>query len=221
MVICTCSFNFRMPKYPKTILFIRGALRHNKGGILPYRSLSRHCILSYFKLPVMRVANRCLPLLTFLFNVQIGHPQTLPYDSSQRYSTEALKADLRFAPTADARPSWQSTMQHVALEGRCFVLAANQFVRKSDYPARYQPDLPSQSDFVDQPDLMSPGGSVIYSRVGEPLAGPLWDREGLLTAELDFALLAKSKLDFDVTDHYSRPDVFPFTAIGQPHTIKL
>jgi nitrilase len=106
-------------------------------------------------------------------------------------------------------------MQHVALEGRCFVLAANQFVKKSDYPARYQPELATQ------PEIMSPGGSVIYSPMGEPLAGPLWNQEGLLTAELDFALLAKSKLDFDVTGHYARPDVFPFTAIGQPETIRI
>ena len=46
-------------------------------------------------------------------------------------------------------------MQHVALEGRCFVLAANQFVRKSDYPERYQEDL------KEEPDIMSAGGSVI------------------------------------------------------------
>jgi nitrilase len=106
-------------------------------------------------------------------------------------------------------------MQHVALEGRCFVLAANQFVKRSDYPDRYQPDLEGQ------PDIMCPGGSVIYSPMGEPRAGTLWDQEGLLTAELDFSILAKSKLDFDVTGHYARPDVFPFTANGQPKTIRI
>jgi nitrilase len=57
--------------------------------------------------------------------------------------------------------------------------------------------------------------------MGDVLAGPLWDREGLLTDELDFSILAKSKLDFDVTGHYARPDVFPFTAIGQPDTIRI
>jgi nitrilase len=49
--------------------------------------------------------------------------------------------EIYLAPTADSRESWQSTMQHIALEGRCFVLAANQYVKKSDYPAEYQADL--------------------------------------------------------------------------------
>jgi hypothetical protein len=53
-------------------------------------------VLSYSKLPVMRIANRCLLLLTFLFQAQIGRPQTMPYDPIQRYSAEALRADLHF-----------------------------------------------------------------------------------------------------------------------------
>jgi nitrilase len=118
--------------------------------------------------------------------------------------------EIYLAPTADARDTWQATMQHIALEGRCFVLASNQFVCKSDYPARYQPDL------TDEPDVMSRGGSVIISPLGDVLAGPLWNQEGLLTAELDFSLLAKSKLDFDCVGHYARPDVFQLTVNGQP-----
>ncbi len=120
--------------------------------------------------------------------------------------------EIYLAPTADARDAWQATMQHVALEGRCFVLASNQFVRKSDYPERYQADL------TDEPDIMSRGGSVILSPLGEVLAGPLWNQEGLLTAELDFSLLVKSKLDFDCVGHYARPDVFQLTVVNQPDT---
>lgn len=122
--------------------------------------------------------------------------------------------EIYLAPTADARESWQSTMQHIALEGRCFVLSCNQFVRKSDYPDRFQEEL------ADEPEIMSGGGSVIISPMGEVLAGPLWNQEGLLTAELDFSVLAKSKLDFDVVGHYARPDVFKYEADGQPETGK-
>jgi nitrilase len=118
--------------------------------------------------------------------------------------------EIYLAPTADARPSWQSTMQHIALEGRCFVLSANQFVQKSDYPESYLVDL------ADQPDVMCAGGSVIISPMGEVLAGPLWDAEGLLVAELDFSILAKSKLDFDVVGHYARKDVFNLEVKHQP-----
>jgi nitrilase len=123
--------------------------------------------------------------------------------------------EIYLAPTADARETWQSTMQHIALEGRCFVLAANQFVKKSDYPAHYLPNL------ADEPDVMSAGGSVILSPMGDVLAGPLWNAEGLLTADLDFSVLAKSKLDFDVVGHYSRNDVFNFSVINQPETVKI
>jgi nitrilase len=118
--------------------------------------------------------------------------------------------EIYLAPTADSRESWQSTMQHIALEGRCFVLAANQYVKKSDYPVEYQADL------IDEPEVMCAGGSVIISPMGEVLAGPLWYQEGLLVAELDFSVLAKSKLDFDVIGHYSRPDVFEFKVNKQP-----
>jgi nitrilase len=123
--------------------------------------------------------------------------------------------DIYLAPTADSRTSWQNTMQHIALEGRCFVLAANQFVKKSDYPERYWVDL------ADEPDIMSTGGSVIISPMGDILAGPLWNEEGLLTADLDFSLLAKSKLDFDVVGHYSRKDVFTFSVANQPDMLKV
>lgn len=127
-----------------------------------------------------------------------------------RMSMYQKGVEIYLAPTADSRESWQSTMQHIALEGRCFVLAANQYVQKSDYPAEYQADL------IDQPEMMCAGGSVIISPMGEVLAGPLWHQEGLLVAELDFSLLAKSKLDFDVTGHYARPDVFEFKVNKQP-----
>lgn len=123
--------------------------------------------------------------------------------------------EIYLAPTADARPSWQATMQHIALEGRCFVLACNQYIRKADYPERFQPEL------QEEPEIMSAGGSVIVSPTGEVLAGPLWNQEGLLTAGLDFSVLAKSKLDFDVTGHYARPDVFRFEAPGQPDTVNI
>lgn len=132
-----------------------------------------------------------------------------------RMSMYQRGVEIYLAPTADSRESWQSTMLHIALEGRCFVLACNQFVRKSDYPERFQADL------IHEPDIMSSGGSVIISPLGEVLAGPLWNEEGLLTAELDFSTLAKSKLDFDVVGHYSRNDVFQLEVVGQPEMLKV
>ncbi|MEU2748460.1 nitrilase-related carbon-nitrogen hydrolase [Streptomyces collinus] len=98
---------------------------------------------------------------------------------------------------------WQATMRHIALEGRCSVLSANQYLRRDAFPA----DLhPVQGDAPDT--VLIGGGSVIVSPLGEVLAGPLRDGEGILTAELDLDDLARARFDLDTTGHYARPDVF-------------
>ena len=108
------------------------------------------------------------------------------------------------APTADDRDSWQSTMQHIALEGRCFVLSACQHLRRTQFPAeRMHNRLPEAPDTV----LMR-GGSVIIDPLGKVLAGPDYNEDALLTAELDLSLVPMGQMDFDVVGHYARPDVF-------------
>src|SRR5450759_3069271 len=87
---------------------------------------------------------------------------------------------LYCAPTADDRDTWLSSMQHVALEGRCFVLTACQFLRKSDFPGSVRVSLGDTTDAV----LMR-GGSAIISPMGEVLAGPHFGSETILTATLD------------------------------------
>ncbi len=120
--------------------------------------------------------------------------------------------DIYLAPTADARDTWQATLRHIACEGRCFVLGCNQFVTKSMYPA----DVTAVEDLSDQPEIMCRGGSAIVSPLGTVLAGPLYDREGMLTAELDLGEIPRSRFDFDVTGHYARPDVFQLTVNEKP-----
>jgi len=112
--------------------------------------------------------------------------------------------EIYLAPTADARERWNSTLRHIALEGRCFVLGCNQYVTKNMYPA----DLEGIEDLEDSPEVICRGGSVIISPLGEVLAGPLYDREDILYAELDLAQVVRSRFDFDAVGHYSRPDIF-------------
>ncbi len=120
-----------------------------------------------------------------------------------RMALYAKGVELYLAPTADARETWQATLRHVALEGRCFVLGCNQFVRRDMYPS----DLRASTELQAQPEVMCRGGSVIISPLGEILAGPLYDEEGILYATLDRAEIVRGKLDFDVVGHYARPDV--------------
>ena len=52
--------------------------------------------------------------------------------------------------------------------------------------------------------------------MGEILAGPLYEKEELLTADADRNELIRSKMDFDVIGHYSRDDLFDFKVPVQP-----
>jgi nitrilase len=121
--------------------------------------------------------------------------------------------EIYIAPTADARESWTASMQHIALEGRCFVLGCNQFFQKSMYPEQYQHWV------KDEVENLCRGGSVIVSPLGKIIAGPLYDQQGALMAELDLAEIIPAKLDFDVIGHYARNDIFQFRALKQPEII--
>ena len=122
--------------------------------------------------------------------------------------------EIYLAPTADQRDTWQATMRHIACEGRCFVLGCNQFVKKDMYPQ----DIETGDELSNQPDIMCRGGSVIVSPFGEVIAGPAYDEETILYADLDLAEVAKAKVDFDVVGHYARPDVFRLSVNTAPQT---
>ncbi len=113
--------------------------------------------------------------------------------------------DIYLAPTADARDTWTSSMQHIACESRCYVISCNQFFQRSDYPEHLHPHL------ADDPALSEcRGGSVIVSPLGQILAGPIYDESSILYTDLDPDLIVRSRLDFDPVGHYSRPDLFHF-----------
>jgi nitrilase len=120
--------------------------------------------------------------------------------------------ELYLAPTADARDTWQATLRHIACEGRCFVLGCNQYMTRAMYPD----DLKELKELDEQPEIMCRGGSAIISPLGKVLAGPLYDQEGILFADLDMGAIARSKFDFDVVGHYARPDVFQLIVNEKP-----
>lgn len=110
---------------------------------------------------------------------------------------------LYCAPTADDRDTWLPTMQHIAMEGRTFVLTACQHITRAAYGADHE------SALGDEPDrVMMRGGSAIISPMGKVLAGPDFSGETILYAQIDPAEVMRAKFDFDVTGHYARPDVF-------------
>lgn len=127
-----------------------------------------------------------------------------------RTAMYAQDLDLYCAPTVDDRDVWQHTMTHIALEGRCFVLAACQFIRRTDYPDDYA------SAITPGDDVLIRGGSVIVDPLGRVLAGPLYGEEGILFADVDLDQRTRSHLDLDVVGHYARPDVFHLEVDDRP-----
>lgn len=128
-----------------------------------------------------------------------------------RMAMYSKKVALYCAPTADDRDTWIASMQHVALEGRCFVLTACQFLRRKDFPDTVRVSLGDSPEAV----LMR-GGSAIINPLGQVLAGPHFGSETILTADLDLRDIGRGKFDFDVTGHYSRPDVFQLNVNEAP-----
>lgn len=101
----------------------------------------------------------------------------------------------------------QVASRQYAFEGRCYVLAAGSILRASDTP----PELTLPTELANAPDtLVMSGGSAIIAPDGSYLAGPLWDEEGILSAELDLRAITREQMTLDVSGHYSRPDVFRF-----------
>jgi nitrilase len=109
--------------------------------------------------------------------------------------------DIWCAPTVDDRDIWQSSMKHIAYEGRNFLVSACQYqappTEENDRDKSWPKDKP-----------LIRGGSVIISPMGEILAGPFFNEEGLITAEIDLDDFVKARYDLDQTGHYSRPDIF-------------
>jgi nitrilase len=128
-----------------------------------------------------------------------------------RTAMYAKGIELYCAITVDDRDTWVSTVRHIALEGRCFVLSACQFLCRDDLP----PDYPTER-FPASQHVLIRGGSCIVGPLGELLAGPNHEEECVLTANLDRADLTRAKFDFDVVGHYSRPDVFRLDVNERP-----
>jgi nitrilase len=123
-----------------------------------------------------------------------------------RFSLYESGVEIYVASTADDSEAWQATLVHIARESRCFVIAPSHYQRAGSYPE----DFPLR-ELLDGHDIVGRGGSAILAPDGSYLAGPLYDEEGILYAELDPVRLLEERQRFDPAGHYHRPDVLALT----------
>ena len=110
---------------------------------------------------------------------------------------------IYISPNTNDNPEWQATIQHIAIEGKCYFINADMVIRKDSYPG----DLNADAEIEALPDMVCRGGSCIIDPYGHYVTEPVWDEETVICANLDMELPAACKMEHDAVGHYARPDV--------------
>jgi len=132
-----------------------------------------------------------------------------------RYALYAQGVEIYIAPTYDSGDAWIGTLQHIAREGRCWVVGSGVALTSDDIPA----DFPDKSAlYPDNEEWINPGDSVVIAPGGELVAGPMRREKGLLFAEVESTRAVIAKRALDVAGHYSRPDIFTLRVNTRPQS---
>lgn len=110
---------------------------------------------------------------------------------------------LYISPNTNDNPEWQATIQHIAIEGRCYFINSNMFFTRSMYPE----GLWGKDEVARLPELVCRGGSCVIDPYGHYVTEPVWDKEQIIYAQLDMEKVPMSRMEFDPCGHYARPDV--------------
>lgn len=117
-----------------------------------------------------------------------------------RYELYVKGVQIWVAPTADDSEGWLASMRHIAIESGAFVISVPQYIERSAFPDDFPVPLPDDKVFG------RGGAAIIEPRGGEVIAGPLYDEEGIVTADIDLKVGLRAKRWFDVVGHYKRID---------------
>jgi nitrilase len=130
-----------------------------------------------------------------------------------RYALYSQGVEIYIAPTYDSGDSWIGTLQHIAREGRCWVIGSGVVLSNSDIPE----DFPERDRlYPDSEEWINPGDSCVIAPGGEVSAGPMHQEKGILYAEIDTRRVGIRKRDLDITGHYARPDIFTLHVNSRP-----
>jgi nitrilase len=132
-----------------------------------------------------------------------------------RYALYAQGVEIYIAPTYDSGEGWIGSLQHIAREGGCWVVGCGNLMKASDIPD----DFPEKATlYPDANEWVNPGDSVVIAPGGTIVAGPMHEQAGILYHDLDIEQVSAAKRAFDVTGHYSRPDIFQLHVNTQPQS---
>ena len=104
-----------------------------------------------------------------------------------------------------AKETMDFASRQYAFEGQVFVIIASIFMDKESVPDSFPLKEQTIWDY--------PGGSGIINPRGMYIAGPVYGKEEILYAEIEFDQIIRAKTVIDCVGHFSRPDIFRFEII--------
>jgi nitrilase len=118
-----------------------------------------------------------------------------------RYELYRQGVQIWVAPTADDSDGWLATVRHIAIEAGAYVVSVPQYIPRAAFPDDFPIKLPDD-------EVLGRGGAAIIEPLnGTAIAGPLYDEEGIVVADVDLGRTLRAKRWFDVVGHYGREDV--------------
>lgn len=118
---------------------------------------------------------------------------------------------IYISPNTNDNPEWQNTIRHIAIEGHCYFVNADLFFTKKDYPQTEG----GEEEIARLPELVCRGGSCVIDPFGHEASETIWDKEGVIYAELDMQKVPASRMEFDACGHYARPDVLSLSVLDK------
>ena len=116
-----------------------------------------------------------------------------------RYEMYRQGPQIWIAPTADDSDGWLATVRHIAIESGAFVVSVPQYIPRAAFPDDFPVELPDLEVFG------RGGAAIIEPQDGKIIAGPFYDAEGIVAADVDLKVGLRVKRWFDAVGHYSAP----------------